>query len=72
MPIPLFEKLTFSRSLLQRPSSQDRDVVSIILMGKVDGDRLVKDPAALVDELHGVVGRQDIEFGKVLWSSRYR
>lgn len=41
-------------------------------MGKVDVDELVNDPEALVDELHSVIGRQDVKFGEVIWTSKYR
>lgn len=60
------------RSVVQRPSSQDPDVVSLLLMGRINGDKVVKNPKALVDEINAIIGRPDIKFGEVIWSSKYR
>lgn len=72
LELNLYLHIILPHRVRQRPSSQDPDVVSLMLLGKVDGDELVKDPTALVDELHAVIGRRDIKFGEVIWCSKYR
>lgn len=61
----------FSR-FISRPSSQDPDVISFLIAGRVDTDKLMSTPSAVIDEFYEITQRKDIVLGEVIWVSKYR
>lgn len=59
-------------SFISRPSSQDPDIISFLIAGRVDTDRLLSTPSAVVDEFYEITQRKDIVLGEVIWVSKYR
>ena len=62
----------FPISFIARPSSQDSDIISFVIAGKIDIPKLLANPSLVRDEFYEMSGRRDIVLDEVVWISTYR
>ena len=60
-------------SIVTHPSSQDADLLSFIIAGKIDIPNLLANPSLVCDEFrYEMSGKQHIVLDDVVWISKYR